>query len=88
MELYASCLSENSGNQSECGKEYMGISYCLGSVLCPDLSQKLLSSLETNSEKQQEVAWEEMMMCITNSPLAKSLIQKAAAEQKDSKSES
>lgn len=72
IQAFANCVGTEKKDK-DCSKELLGANFCLGSVVCPDVSQKFLSTLKTDVDKADEVL-EEMYQCIQKSPLAKSLL--------------
>lgn len=67
--------------KEDCSKEYIGANFCLGSILCPSLSQKLLAALK-DREGDAEAVLQEMSMCIQNSGIAQKMLALNPPEEK------
>jgi hypothetical protein len=75
MQEFVSCADKHGDalGAAECAKPYLRASFCLGSVLCPDLSQKFISAIANDPESADSVLLE-MSNCIQKSKVAQGLM--------------
>lgn len=65
-----SCLKEK---KQDCSREFLGVNFCLGSIVCPVVSQKFLVALKKDPESAEAVL-EEMKQCISKSDVGRELV--------------
>lgn len=76
LSLLAECVEKYGRGSDQCAKPLLGVHFCLGNKICPSVSLKFLSSLQNSSEEADKVL-DELTQCISESPIAQSLLEKS-----------
>jgi cytochrome c heme-lyase len=76
----AACAEANGRGSEACAKPFIGANFCIGNILCPDKAMKFLSSLKDDPERT-DVVLQEMISCISDSTMGKSVFEEPVQQQ-------